>query len=174
MEDENKEVVVENNEQEKVSFDKILEDKAYQSEFDKKIAKALETAKSKWQEETEAKQNEAQKLAKMKDDEKTKYEKEKVEKELAELKGQLNSKSLKEEAVKIATEKGLPIQYLDLVDFSKETAESIDGKIQSIVSARNTDLEKYLNTKLKEKAPTQKASATSSDPFIEGFNNAWK
>ena len=58
-------------------FDEILKDKAYQSEFDKKIAKALETAKTKWQEDNEAKQNEAQKLAKMKDDEKTKYEKEK-------------------------------------------------------------------------------------------------
>lgn len=30
------------------SFDDVLKDKAYQSEFDKRISKALETAKSKW------------------------------------------------------------------------------------------------------------------------------
>lgn len=174
MEEENKEVIEQDNKEEKLPFDEILKDKAYQSEFDKKIAKALETAKTKWQEDNEAKQNEAQKLAKMKDDEKTKYEKEKVEKELATLKGQLNSKNLKEEATKIASEKGVPIQYLDLVDFSKETAESINSKIDAIETARKTDIEKYLNTKLKEKAPTQKASATSSDPFIDGFNKAWK
>lgn len=31
-----------------LTFDEILEDKVYQSEFDKRISKALETAKEKW------------------------------------------------------------------------------------------------------------------------------
>lgn len=32
-----------------LTFDEILEDKEYQSEFDKRVTKALETAKTKWQ-----------------------------------------------------------------------------------------------------------------------------
>lgn len=36
-----------------LSFDEILKDRAYQSEFDKRVSKALETAKTKW--ETDAK-----------------------------------------------------------------------------------------------------------------------
>ena len=36
------------------SFDEILNDKEYQSEFDKRVAKALDTAKTKWKEEAEA------------------------------------------------------------------------------------------------------------------------
>lgn len=32
-----------------LTFDEILEDKVYQSEFDKRVSKALETAKEKWE-----------------------------------------------------------------------------------------------------------------------------
>lgn len=37
-----------------LTFDDILEDKTFQSEFDKRVAKALETAKTKWAREAEA------------------------------------------------------------------------------------------------------------------------
>lgn len=43
----------EQNEQE-LTFDQILEDKVYQSEFDKRVSKALETAKAKWQTSADA------------------------------------------------------------------------------------------------------------------------
>jgi hypothetical protein len=57
-----------------MTFDEILQDKYYQSEFDKKVAKALETARTKWEKEAEEKRTEAEKLAKMDADEKHKYE----------------------------------------------------------------------------------------------------
>jgi hypothetical protein len=112
----------------------------------------------------------------MKEDERIAYERDKAEKELNELNNQLNAKELKDEAVKLASEKGLPIQYLDLVDFTKESAESINAKVQHLVEARSKDLEGYLNSKLKEKAPFQKVEDTGAkvDPFIEGFNKGWK
>ncbi|MDD4689181.1 MAG: hypothetical protein PHE51_05485 [Eubacteriales bacterium] len=37
---------------EKISFDQLLADKDYQSEFDRRIGKAIETAKSKWEKES--------------------------------------------------------------------------------------------------------------------------
>ena len=37
-----------------LTFDEILEDKTYQSEFDKRVSKALETAKAKWEKAAEA------------------------------------------------------------------------------------------------------------------------
>lgn len=157
-----------------LTFDELLSVKEYQSEFDKRVSKALETSKSKWENDFQAKQDEAQKLAKMKDDEKLQYEKEKVEKELNDLKTQLNAKNLKDEAYKIASEKQIPIDYLDLIDFTKETAESINGKITNIAEARTKDLESYLNTKLKEPAPKQVAGSTAKDPFIQGFEDGWK
>ncbi|WP_202967987.1 capsid assembly scaffolding protein Gp46 family protein, partial [Clostridium perfringens] len=63
------------------SFDDILKDKRHQSEFDKRVAKALETAKSKWEmekaTELENAKTEAEKLAKMNAEQKAKYAEEK-------------------------------------------------------------------------------------------------
>ena len=65
------------------TFDDVLKNKAYQSEFDKRINKALDTEKQKWEAGAKAQADEAAKLAKMKADEKTEYERQKREKELS-------------------------------------------------------------------------------------------
>ena len=62
---------------------------------------------------------------------------------------------------------------MELVDFSKETAESINEKIEKISNTRSKDLEDYLNTKLKEPAPKTVAGSTAKDPFIHGFEDGW-
>ena len=73
------------NEFEPLTFDEILSDKDYQREFDRRVSKALETAKSKWEAEAESKRSEAEKLAQMKEDEKRAYELDKITKERDEL-----------------------------------------------------------------------------------------
>jgi len=166
------EEVKEMNEEEKTEETKETKtEKTYSRD---ELNKIIATEKSKLLQDIEAKRNEAEKLAKMKEDERLQYERDKAEQELNELKIQLNAKNLKDEAIKIATEKGLPIQYLDLVDFTKESAESINTKLQSIADARSKDLEGYLNSKLKEKAPFQKAEEKSAkDPYLAGFEKGW-
>ena len=56
-------------EQQPKTFDELLKDKTYQSEFDKPVAKALETAKGKWESDHQAKleevKTEAEKMAAM-------------------------------------------------------------------------------------------------------------
>lgn len=167
------EEVKEMNEEEKAEETKETKtEKTYSRD---ELNKIIATEKSKLLQDIEAKRNEAEKLAKMKEDERLQYERDKAEKELNELKIQLNAKNLKDEAVKIASEKELPISYLDLIDFTKESAESINAKLQSIAEARSKDLEGYLNSKLKEKAPYQKAEEKSAtiDPFVKGFEKGW-
>ena len=60
-----------------MSFGDILKDKKYQSECDKRVAKALETAKGKWEADYQTKveeaKTEAEKLAKMNSEQKAKY-----------------------------------------------------------------------------------------------------
>lgn len=46
------------------TFDEVLKNKAYQSEFDKRVNKALETAHEKWEADAKAQADEAAKLAK--------------------------------------------------------------------------------------------------------------
>lgn len=143
-----------------------------QSQFDTLLAKSNETAvtnaKTKWQEA----QTEAEKLAKMDADQKAKYEMNKLKQENAQLLGQLNATNLYKQASSIATEKGIPLTYLDLIDFSKETAEGIATKLEKIADTRSKDLEAYLSSKVRQKAPQEK-SVQTIDPYVEGFKSEY-
>lgn len=155
----------------KKSFEELLEDKEYQSAHDKKVAQALQTARTKWEEEARNKVAEAEKLAKMNNEEKTKYEKEQLEKEIAELKADKNARALKDEAIKMIAEKDIPVSYLDLFDFGKMTAEDVKTKIESIEKLRAKDRESYLNKALKEETPKQKGVIKKEeDPYLKGFD----
>lgn len=81
MEDEQKEVgaeattkdagAIEATETRKKTLDELLaEDKELQSQYDKKVTNSLKTAKTTWEEENKNKQEEAEKLAKMDEDQK--------------------------------------------------------------------------------------------------------
>lgn len=148
----------------KKSFEELLQDKDYQSAFDKKIAQSLQTAKVKWQEEMEAKNTEAEKLAKMKSDEKLQYQLDKANKEKEDAQARLNAYELKEEAVKIASEKGLDVSLLDLIDFKTSTAESINISIDNLTTVFNKAVEKAVNDRLKEDTPTSKVGGSGSQP----------
>ena len=136
-----------------MTFDEILADKTYQSEFDKRVAKALETARTKWEQEAEEKRTEAEKLAKMDAEEKHKYELDKERKEKEEAISKLNAYELKEEAIKIASEKELPISLLNVIDYRKENAESIKTKIDEIEVVYKQAIQDGINEKMKEKTP---------------------
>ncbi len=157
--EENKTNVVENTTQENagageiLTFDEILQDKYYQSEFDKKVAKALETARTKWEKEAEEKRTEAEKLAKMNAEEKHKYELDKLAKERDEAISRLNAYELKEQAIKIANEKELPISLLSVIDYTKEDAESIKTKIDEIEVVYKQAIQSGINDRMREKTP---------------------
>lgn len=135
------------------SFDDVLKDKAMQSEFDKRIAKAIETSKTKWEQEAVARQNEAERLAKMTEAEKHAEELKKIRKEKDEALAKLNAYELKSEAQKIASEKGMDYSLLDIIDYSKETAETVKEKIETIYNAVTKATEKQLSDRLKQPEP---------------------
>lgn len=140
-------------------------DKELQSYVDRRVSDALKTAKTKWQEDLEAEKTEAEKLAKMKSDEKLQYQlnKEKSEKDNA--LAELNAYRLKEEAIKIASEKGLEVSLLDLIDFKTVTAEKLNENIDNLSIVFNKAVEKSVNERLKEDTPTTKTSGiTGSQP----------
>lgn len=153
MNEENKEVT--NEETTPVTFDELLQDKEYQREFDKKVAKALETARAKWEKQAEADRTEAEKLAKMTAEEKSKFEMEKLAKEKEDAVAKLNIYELKEQATKIANDKGMDVELLDILDFGKETAESVKAKLDSVSKIFNKAVEKAVNEKLKQPNPRQ-------------------
>lgn len=182
MEEENKnvgaEATTENTGAEKAtetkkSFEELLQDKEYQSAFDKKIAQSLQTAKAKWEEESKTKMAEAEKLAKMDKEEKEKYEREQLEKRIAEYEARENARTLRDEAINIASQKDIPISYLDLINFETMNAEQVKTAIETIEALRNKDRENYLNNALKQKTPTQKQTTgvEEDDPYLKGFDS---
>lgn len=121
---------------------------------------ALAEAKKK----ADAEKTEAEKLAKMSEDEKHNYELEKERKEKNEAISKLNAYELKEQATKIASEKEMDISLLNLIDYSNETADTVKNKLETIDSVIKKAVEKGINERLREKSPRQVSSPiTSSD-----------
>lgn len=122
------------NKTEPKTFDEILSDKTYQGEFDKRLAKAQETAvakaKEQWEKEQAQKVAESKKLADMDELQKKDYEIESLKKALAERDADKQASDLMNEAIKQANEKGIPISFMTALDYKKETAESINSKIE--------------------------------------------
>ena len=164
-------------EQKPLTFDEILTDKDYQAEFDRRVNKAIETAtnnaKSKWEEEFKVKmekeRTEAEKLANMKESEKHKYEleQERLAKESAI--NELNAYKLRDEAFKIAKEKGLDTSLLEDIDFSKQNAETITTIIDTNKQVFDKALEKAINERYKEKTPENVSSSSPSTKELPMF-----
>lgn len=158
----------------KKTLDEILAgDKELQSQYDKKITGAINTAKKTWEEDSKTKMAEAEKLAKMNREEKDKYERQKLEAEIAELKKKDNARTLKDEAIHIVSEKDIPVGYLELIDFEAVDATKSKAIIDAIEQLRAKDRERFLNEALKQKTPTQRQTAEvkEEDPFLKGFNS---
>ena len=153
-----------------LSFDEILGDKTYQAEFDRRVQKALETAKAKWEAEEQSKRTEAEKLAKMDAEQKAKYELKKANEERDSALAKLNAYELKNTAIRIAQEKGLDITLLEDVDYSKQTAETITTIIETKKAVFDKALEKAMNDKYKESTPlTSMSEKTTTNKMPEFF-----
>ena len=92
------------------SFDELLQNRSYQSEFDRRVSKALETAKSNWESEVANKISEAEKLARMNAEQKAQYEREQAERKLAEREAVITRKELRLTAIDALAQKGYPIE----------------------------------------------------------------
>ena len=180
---EDNEKVVDGEEQKTtMTFDEILaSNKDYQSEFDKRLAKSnktfLENEKVNWEKEfterLEREKSEAQKLAEMNTEQRLQYKIDQLEAQIKESNSKLNASQLKDETANIFNEKGIPSSYLNMFDFSKETADTINSKVEMLVNIRSKDLEDSLNRTLRQDPPKHVDSDDYEelDPYVEGFRS---
>ena len=150
----------EDKEEKPLTFDEILSDKTYQSEFDKRVAKSLETARTKWETDykakLEAEKTEAERVAKLSEAEKVKEEMAKKDTRIKELEEKVNARELKDETMKILNEKSIPLNYIDLFDFKNSSAEEILSKVELLSTNLSKDKETWLNNSFKQKPPESK------------------
>lgn len=154
-----------NTENKLVSFDDFLKGEGNQAEFDRRVQKAIETARTKWQEKNDAEKTEAERLAQMNETEKLQYELDKQKKLNEETQRRLNARDLKDEALKIATTQDTAFdpEFLNLFDYENMTAEQLQEKTKLIKTIQDRIVEKTINEWSKEKPPY--------NPNPENINN---
>jgi hypothetical protein len=114
-------------------------------------------------EEMEAKKAEADKLAKMDEDQKKSYELEQERARANKAENELNAYRLKDETIRQASQRGISLGYIETIDFSRETAESINSKLDIFEKVSKADREKAISEYSKEPAPQTGERVTQKD-----------
>lgn len=163
-----------------MTLDEILEDKSYRAEFDRRMTKAQETAianaKKQWEKEQADKVAESKKLADMDEIQKRDYEIDNLKKELSKRDQEKQASDLRIEAIKQASEKGIPVEVMSELDYKNETAESINKKIEVYSKAFQTVKTTAIENYSKESAPQTgeniqpESNKTGYEKFAEKFN----
>ena len=138
-------------------------------EFNSALAGEKRRIREEIMKEVEAEKSEAEKLAKMKADEKKDYEIAKANKRAEEFEAELNAFKLEREALKIAEEKGVNSKLLSLIDFKTVKAEEVESKINSINDVITAEVERLVNDKLKEKTPKTVVGETKTTTNLPKF-----
>lgn len=127
------------NQDTKPNYEELIKtDKSLQSFLDGRIQSATSTAVQNALEKqrvlSDEKATEAEKLAKMTKDEKKDYELKKANDEIARYKAQGNARALKDEAFKLAAEKGVPNSLVEIIPFDSIKAEDVQTQVDNIKS----------------------------------------
>ncbi|NLV59047.1 MAG: DUF4355 domain-containing protein [Clostridiales bacterium] len=122
-------------------------DKALQSQFDRQIAKALDTAKSKWEAE---KNLSAEQLAQQKAQERAA--------ELAQREAELTRRELRAAALEQMSQRGLPTELLDAISVDDEV--SMTASLDKTEKAFRAAVDKAVKDKMKGDPP----KFTPTDP----------
>lgn len=152
---------------EKVETSKVEENKEKtftRDEVNKMINAEKQKERQAILEEMEAKKAEADKLAKMDEDQKKSYELEQERARANKAESELNAYRLKDETIRQASQRGISLGYIETIDFSRETAESINSKLDIFEKVSKADREKAINEYSKEPAPQTGDSIEGSKP----------
>lgn len=147
------------------SFDDLLQNKDYQAEFDRRVQKALGTAKEKWSALMDNKLSEAEKLAKMNKEEKAEYLRLKQEKELKDREAAITRRELMAEAKNTLAEKKLPATLADVLNYTD--ADSCSKSIEAVEKAFQEAVQATVEEKLKGGTPPKKAPSGGDDDLAK-------
>lgn len=146
---------------------KTYSEKEFQSEVDKRVTAALETARAKWQSEYEkklkAEKDEAARLAKLTADERAQEEFNKRVKEFEDRESKHNAEKLEFECTKQLAAQNLPIEFAHML--TGADAETTKNNIDAFGKLFSEKIDSAVTDRLKGKPP--KTGDSGSDSFLE-------
>lgn len=150
------------------TFDDLLKD-GYQSEFDKRITKAVNTAleneRNRQQIITDDLKDEVLRVSKMTDAEKDAYFKAKTEKEAAKKEAELTRRELTLDARAALQDKGMPASFVDLLNY--ESKEACTKSIDTLQAAFAEAVQAAVDERLKGKTPPKDAHTEGDNKTTE-------
>lgn len=146
------------------SFDELLKTKEYQSEFDKRVAKALNTAKTQWEQDAKAREEaartEAERLAKMTAEQKAEHDAKQREEKIVAREKAVTLRELKAEAYATLAEKALPKELADVLDYTD--AEKCKASIDAMEKAFRAAVQIGIEERMKGATPKKGASGSGA------------
>ena len=140
-----------------MSFDDFLKLEGNQSEFDRRVQKAIDTAvtnaQNKWKTLTDDKVSEAEKLAQMSSEEKANYRAKKAEDALEELKRQNARSDMAKEARKMLADEDITIPDELVMNLVAEDADGTKAAVEAFTSMYKEAVQKAVRDALKGKPP---------------------
>ena len=147
-----------------MSFDDFLATDGMQAEFDRRTQKAIKTAvdnaQKKWKTLTDSKVSEAEKLAQMTSEEKEKYRADKAERELAELKKDIELRDMAGTARKMLSEEQISVSDDIIRNLVSDDAEKTKTAVQAFASAFKDAVQAGIKEALKGNPPKQGSAQT--------------
>ncbi|HEL1580642.1 TPA: DUF4355 domain-containing protein [Streptococcus suis] len=170
MNEENQTVeVVEDDKQVAAEPEQVTTDPKDEKKYtDADVDAIIDKKFAKWKAEQEKAESEAKKLAKMNAEDKQKYQLDKREQDLADREAEITRRELTAEAKTILSERGLPIELVDVVNLAD--ADSVRDSIDAIQKTWEAAVLKGVADKTKGSAPMKKAPVESGEITKEQFN----
>lgn len=152
--------------------------KLTQSELDSRVGKAVDTAlknaRSKWESESQEKieeaKNEAEKLAKMNEEQRVAHEKKKEEKALAKREADITRRELRAQSLEQLAERELPKELIDVVVLTD--ADSCSKSIDAIEKSFRAAVEAGVNKRLAASAELPGVSSSKDSTQNAGKSYA--
>ena len=138
-----------------------------QEDVNRMIQTRIAQEQKQWEKKVQEERTEAEKLAKMKADEKAKYQEEKRLKELEQREKDITTRELKATAYETLAEKNLPKELVNILNY--ESAETCNSSIEAVEKAFQSAVEKAVNEKLRGGNPPKSGQSNTNTGFNFNF-----
>lgn len=146
-------------------FDVLLQDRDFQSEFDRRVSRALETARGKWAQETERKiervREETERLARMSGEERMAHDFAQREAELTAREQEIVSRELRAEAARLLSERSLPCELAQALCY--EDSERLSQSLDAAEKAFRQAVQQGVEDRLRACTPAMARSGSGGD-----------